>query len=386
MKKKSYRILFIALAFAIGLLIVYLLSLAGNKSKGPIQNVLNHIENNIQGFENSLIISKRENQRKEKLASYKAIRDDINALKNPKFILLGAADNSNPESFETIINLEDSLNTVFPLIQVYNAWGSKPEEQFPSLAVKTILSLGSTPVITWEPWLSDFDEKEFPGIPPVAKRGKGSLAAIAKGTYDSYIKKWAIDAKKAEKPIFVRLGHEMNDPYRYPWGPQNNKPADFINAWKHVRKIFDAQDVKNVIWVWAPHPAYGYLDSFYPGDKYVDYVGIGILNFGTSATWSKWWTFKELFGANYKKYSSYNKPIMITEFGSLVVGGNRGKWFADALGQTPEKYPKIKSIIFFHYPLDKTITDKTVSWYFIDEPETLDSIKTQIAKWPKIHK
>jgi hypothetical protein len=379
---KIKRFLFIALAFALAVFIVYLLSIAGDKSKGPIRNVLDKTGESFIQLEESFM-NNREDQRKKKLKGYLAYRNNIDSLKNPSKILLGASDNSDPESFETIINLEDSLETVFPLIHIYNAWGSKPSEQFPTVAAKTILNLGSTPVITWEPWLSDFDVDEYSGIPEAGKRGKGSLLAIESGTYDKYIVKWALAAKELEKPIFVRFGHEMNDPYRYPWGPQNNKPEDFVVAWKHIRQLFDSLAVDNIIWIWAPHPAYGYFDAFYPGDEFVDYVGIGVLNFGDAATWSKWWTFDELFGANYEKFSSYNKPIMITEFGSLVVGGNRGHWFADALRDTPTKYPALKSILFFHYPADNTITSKLVSWYFIDDKATRDSIKAQIHAWPK---
>lgn len=380
--RSSYRFLFVIGAFALGLLIVYLLSIAGGKTKGPLQNFLSRAEDNILDIENSLILDKREGLRKDRLIEFDSIRSDIEILKNTKEILFGASDNTVAESFEEIINLEDSLNITFPIFSIYGAWGSKPSEQFPELAAKTIINLGSIPFITWEPWLEDFDEAEYPGIPVPEKRGKGSLKEIAKGTYDTYITRWAQGVKSLEKPIFLRFGHEMNDPYRYPWGPQNNKPKDFIAAWKHIHSIFDSLNINNVIWVWAPHPAYGYFDAFYPGDEYVDYVGIGILNFGTSATWSKWWTFDELFGVNYEKFSSYNKPIMITEFGSLVVGGNRGHWFADALKQIPTKYPLLKSIVFFHQPTDKTITSKTVSWYFINDPETRDSIKEQIKIWP----
>lgn len=380
--KSTYRIFFIIGAFALGLLIVYILSVAGAKSKGPIQNALNHAEQNILDIENSLILDKREDKRKEALLAFDPIRNDINRLKNTKEILLGASDNTKAESFEKIINLEDSLDMKLPILSIYGAWGSKPREQFPALAAQTIINLGSTPFITWEPWLNDFDESEFPGIPAADKRGKGSLKAIAKGTYDNYIQNWALGVKNLGKPIFLRFGHEMNDPYRYPWGPQNNKPKDYIAAWKHIRAIFDSLDINNVIWVWAPHPAYGSFDAYYPGDEYVDYVGIGILNFGNSATWSKWWTFEELFGVNYEKFSSYGKPIMITEYGSLAVGGNRGHWFADGLKQIPIKYPLLKSIVFYHQPTDKTITSKTVSWYFINDRATRDSIKEQIDLWP----
>ena len=380
MKANSlYRITFISLAILLGIAIVYLLSIAGNKSKGPIENMLSNAEKSVQNIENSLLIENRVSARKQKLSWLKNY--DKNKLLNPDKILFGASDNSKKESFETIVNLEDSLETTFPIIHIYNAWGSKEEEKFPTLSVKTIINMGSIPMITWEPWLGDFDDKEYLGIPPIEKRDRECLKAIAKGTYDKYIKFWAQDAKEVGSPIFIRLAHEMNDPYRYPWGPQNNKPEDFIAAWKHIHDIFKQVGADNIIWVWSPHPSYKYFEAFYPGDEYVDYVGLGVLNFGTAASWSKWWTFEELFGKDYDNLAKFKKPIMIAEFGSLNVGGDRAKWFADALNDLPKKYPQIKAILFFHYPADKTLTDKKISWYFIEDKDVLDSIKNSISKW-----
>ena len=376
------RLLFMAIAFLFGLLLVFILSVAGNKSKGPLQSTIDRIANGVLSLEDEYMLSQRSHQRKEKLAGFDAMIEDIETLKHPKVILLGASDNISQESFENIINLEDSLNLTFQLIHIYNAWGSKEEHKFPELSVKTILKLGSVPVITWEPWLSAFDAEEYPGIPAPEKRDNGGLASIAGGTYDKYITEWATAAKNVGKPVFIRLAHEMNDPYRYPWGPQNNSPEDFKRAWKHVHFIFDKVGANNVIWIWAPHPSYKYFDAYYPGDAYVDYVGIGVLNFGTATTWSKWWTFDQLFGSQYEKLNQFHKPIMITEFGSLNVGGNRPQWFANALKGIAEKYTTIKSVLFFHYPADNTITNKTVSWYFIDDKKTKEAIIRQINLWP----
>jgi len=376
------RLLFMAIAFLFGLFLVFILSVAGNKSKGPLQSTIDRISEGVLSLEDEYMLSQRTHQRKEKLAGFDAMIEDIETLKHPKIILLGASDNISQESFENIINLEDSLNLTFQLIHIYNAWGSKEEHKFPRLSVKTILKLGSVPVITWEPWLSAFDEEEYPGLPAPEKRDNGGLAAIADGTYDKYITEWATAAKKVKKPVFIRLAHEMNDPYRYPWGPQNNSPEDFKRAWKHVHFIFDKVGANNVIWIWAPHPSYKYFDAYYPGDAYVDYVGIGVLNFGTATTWSKWWTFDQLFGSQYEKLNQFHKPIMITEFGSLNVGGNRPQWFANALKGIAEKYTTIKSVLFFHYPADNTITNKTVSWYFIDDKKTKEAIIKQINLWP----
>ena len=376
------RIILIALAFVLGILFVYVLSIAGSGSKGPVQNALNGISDKIMSIENDYIFRKRTKKRKQKLEDYNLIRNDINALKNPEIILLGASDNIENESFEAIVNLEDSLKTTFPLIHIYNAWGSKPQEQFPSIAVETIIELGSTPVITWEPWLNDFDENEYTGIPLPHKRDKGCLKVIADGTYDKYIYDWAKEAAKIKQPIFIRFGHEMNDPYRYPWGPQNNDPEDFVEAWTHVRNIFKYAGANNIIWIWAPHPAYGHMDEYYPGVKQVDYIGVGVLNFGIATTWSKWWTFDQLFGTQYEKLDSFNKPIIITEFGSLNVGGDRAEWFTESLEGIVTEYTAIKSILFFHQPADNTVTDKEVSWYFIDDNKTKNAISKHIQSWP----
>jgi hypothetical protein len=380
-KERTSRIFYVLSAIGIGSLMVYLLSLAGNKSKGPIDNLLVQTTNVVHEVEQQAILQQREDKRSDKLEWFKPIASSVNKLKHPKLILLGGSDSHSKESYESIIDLEDSLQTTFQLIHIYTAWGSKEEEQFPKLQVNAILELGSVPVITWEPWLSDFDEKDFPGIPKVEDRDKGCLTEISKGVYDSYIKKWAAHAKAVQKPIFLRVGHEMNDPYRYPWGPQNNKPAEFVAAWKHIHDLFVQVGATNVIWIWSPHPAYGYFEAYYPGSDYVDYIGVGILNFGTAVSWSKWWTFDEIFGSHYAELDTFKKPIMITEFGSLAMGGNRSKWFADALDSIPVKYPSVKSLVFYHYSADKTTTDKAVNWHIKDERATTKAIRKRIAKW-----
>jgi hypothetical protein len=380
-KERASRIFYVLVAIGVGSVIVYVLSLAGNKSKGPIDNFLVKTTNVVHEVEQHAILQQREDKRADKLEWFKPIALSTEKLKQPQRILLGGSDSHSKESYESIINLEDSLQTTFQLIHIYTAWGSKDEEQFPKLQVNAILELGSVPVVTWEPWLSDFDEKEFPGIPKLENRDKGCLAEIAKGVYDSYIKKWAADAKAIQKPIFLRVGHEMNDPYRYPWGPQNNKPAEFVAAWKHIHDLFVQIGATNVIWIWSPHPAYGYFEAFYPGTNYVDYIGLGILNFGTAVSWSKWWTFDEIFGSHYVELDAFKKPMMITEFGSLSVGGNRSKWFADALDSIPVKYPSVKSLVFYHYSADKTTTDKAVNWHFKDEQATIIAIRKRIVVW-----
>jgi beta-mannanase len=379
--KKLSRLIYVLIALTLGFCVVYALSMVSDKSKGPIETVLTNAGTAVQEVEKTIILEQREGTREEKLAWFKYQRESKQKLIQSKIILFGASDDSKKESYENIINLEDSLALTFPIIHLYEAWGEKTEEEFPKKEAVAINQIGSVPMITWEPWVSDFSEENFPGIGAQETRDKSAFTAIANGLYDSFIKKWAKNAKNYGHPIYLRLGHEMNEPYRYPWGPQNNTPQEFVAGWRHVHDIFNQIGATNVIWVWSPHTAYGYFDAYYPGSSYVDIISTGILNFGTSTSWSKWWTFSEIFGTHYKELASFQKPLMIAEFGCLKTGGDRAKWFGDALHNFQTKYPLVNSIVFFHYSGDKTTTDKSVNWYIKDDKKVTSEIKKQLKTW-----
>ena len=162
----------------------------------------------------------------------------------------------------------------------------------------------------------------------------------------------------------------MNDPYRYPWGPQNNSKEEYIAAWQHVVGRFRAAGATNVVWVWAPHVAYEYWNLYYPGDAFVDWIGTGALNYGPIAYWSKWWRFDEIFGERYPLMASFGKPVMIAELGSLNVGGDRAEWYGSALSQIASKEPAVKAVLFFNKKDDQTVTSQKIDWT-IDEDSLL---------------
>jgi len=379
--RKLSRLFYVLIALTLGFIVVYGLSKVSDKSKGPIETVLTNAGTAVQEVEKTIILEQRQGTRKDKLDWFKSQRENKQQLIHSKLLLFGASDDSKKESYENIFNLEDSLALTFPIIHIYEAWGEKPEQEFPIKEVNAIYEIGSIPMITWEPWVSDFSEENFPGIQPIESRDKSAMTAIANGFYDSFLKKWAIEAKNYKHPIYLRLGHEMNEPYRYPWGLQNNTPQEFVAGWKHVHDIFEQLGANNIIWVWSPHTAYGYFDAYYPGKGYVDVISTGVLNFGTSVTWSKWWTFDEIFGSHYKELAIFNKPIMIAEFGTLKTGGDRAKWFGDAFKNFRQKYPLVNSIVFYHYSGDKTVDDRAVNWYIKDDKKVTTEIKKQLRVW-----
>jgi hypothetical protein len=301
-------------------------------------------------------------------------------LASPNRMLFGAFDGSLPSSFRGLDGLESRLQYRFPIVSIYQAWGDRPDEaQFPLRAAQTIDRLGSVPMITWEPWVKDFDAELRPNLPPVADREYASLAAVARGDYDFYITPWAAAAASYGKPLFLRFAHEMNDPYRYPWGPQNgNRPDDFIAAWKHVHLVFQKMGATNVLWVWSPHISMPWFEFYYPGDEWVDWVGTGVLNYGDVATWSRWWTFHQIVEKAYPALQKLGKPIMITEFGSLTAGGDAAEWYVQAFADLSAKYGSVRAVVFFNQTKDVTLSTAPLDWSVLQSPAATARVRTEI--------
>jgi hypothetical protein len=327
-----------------------------------LTSLLHTLGRQVAGLEADAARSVRGGDRAARVRERFPSSSDLSALRSPKTFLWGAYDGGFPESMEGFARLERELGT-FPLVSFYQAWGDLPEHQFPESFVAVVDRMGSVPVLTWEPWLSAFDPELWPHLPPPERRDVAGLAAIARGDYDFHVVRWARAAAAWGKPLFLRFAHEMNDPYRYPWGPQNgNRAEDFLNAWRHVHHLFQKMGAANVLWVFSPHPSMPWFEYYYPGDEVVDWVGMGVLNYGNVASWARWWHFEDVVGRAYPVLASFGKPIMITELGTVLSGGDPERWYARARAPLQEHYPQVKAAILFHQTHDDTLGGLVLNW------------------------
>lgn len=381
--RSARRLAFVLVALVSAAVAVMVLTQLGTESEGPLARVLDTIGNGVTHVEHAI----RErltggSPRVRALKWFEPYWTDPARLRRPDRVLLGAYAGDATSSFDSVFSLERSLETTLPLIQIYVAWGDKPQEQFPDRLATAIRDVGSVPVITWEPWLTDFENTRHAGLPLRNARDRHGLAAVARGDYDFYIDRWAADAARFGKPVLLRFGHEMNDPYRYPWGPQNNTKEEYIAAWRHVHERFAQAGARNVLWVWSPHVAYRWWETYYPGPDVVDWVATGVLNFGdVGQQWSRWWSFDQIFGRQYSLLASFGKPVMIAEFGSLAVGGDRAAWYRAALTNLPSRYPAVRALLFFEVSDDQTVTYQKVDWSVASDPEIASIIAGALHGW-----
>jgi len=361
---------------------VMLLTSFSSASEGPIGATLDRLATVLGSFEHAVRERVAGGGRRAQLSWFEPYRQDAQRLRKPDDLLLGAYDSGLPATLNGVVNLEQSLGVTLPLVQIYAAWGDKPDQRFPLQLLTSIWNMGSVTVVTWEPWLNDFENARHQNLPLPEARDRHGLASVARGDYDFYVDAWAAEAARFRRPFFLRFAHEMNDPYRYPWGPQNNTKEEFIAAWQHVRDRFHRAGADNAIWVWSPHIAYRYWETYYPPDGSVDWVATGSLNFGSVAHWSQWWTFRELFGLKYDQLAAFRRPIMIAEFGTLAVGGDRTAWYRDALVPLPTQHPDVRALLFFNARNDQTVTYQKLDWAVDGDPALAVAVRDALGAWP----
>ncbi len=253
---------------------------------------------------------------------------------------------------DTLRNLEAGLQQDFDLISHYVAWGDGPSNQMPKALVEEVLDSGSWPMITWEPWMNDFMQAD--SIPDI-QGNRRVFQRILEGEFDGYIDRFAQDLKSFQAPIFLRFAHEFDNP-AYPWSETGgNSPADFKQAWRYVHDRFMALGAFNVIWVWNPF-TYENVKTYFPGEAYVDWIGVTLLNYGTLNQDGAWYEFEALYEPFEEAFKILpDIPVMLGEFGSLDLGGDRELWLEDALKHSASEYREIKAWVFFHSKWDRNI-------------------------------
>lgn len=271
---------------------------------------------------------------------------------------------------EEINSLEARNDMNFDIISLYLAWDEENVENFPDALLNNIAVKNAVPMITWEPWASRFDiGVEYPDL----LQERRMLKHIHEGVFDDYITAFADKLAAYDKPIYLRFAHEFNNP-QYPWSSAGgNSPADFKAAWKHVYQIMRERGASEVMFVWNPWKAKG-MEQYFPGDQFVDWVGLTMLNYQDLNQSGKEQSLKEMYlPFKEKLYWFTRKPVMLAEFGSLDLSGNKNQWLKEAMGSIETEFQEIAAVVLFNSAYDKNIPSN--NWYsrpYLDW--TLDSL------------
>ena len=200
---------------------------------------------------------------------------------------VGVFEEGVPPGYEPVAAFARATRKHPNLVGYYSGWA----EPFASSFAERMHKHGAIPYVQIDPTLA-------------------SVSAIANGRYDIYLRTYADSVRDFAHAVVIGFGHEMNASW-YSWGYGHVPPATFVAAWRHIVKVFHHEGADNVTWLWTINqdvPGTGPIRSWWPGAKYVTWVGIDGYYFRPSDT------FTSVFGHtidNVRKFT--DKPVLLSE-------------------------------------------------------------------------
>ena len=203
--------------------------------------------------------------------------------------------------------------------------------------LNAIQSKGRRPLLTIEPWM---DRR-------ITSRPSALLGDVTNGKYDRRIQQIAREIAAFRGLVLVRWGHEMeNVTGRYPWASHN--AALYQGAYRHFVTACRLS-ANNIVYLWSPVGDRG-LSRYWPGEQYVDCVGLSIFEFpafdrdhclqGTRS-------FHDQMTEKYARVAKYQKAVVISECGVTGSKEYQLSWLSGAV-QDLGNYPLLKALIYFN--------------------------------------
>jgi hypothetical protein len=191
--------------------------------------------------------------------------------------------------------------------------------RFPAKMASWIRARGSIPYIRLmlrSDTREDHREPEF------------TLRAIARGKFDRDLRAWGRAAARFGSPLIVEYGTEMNGrwfPWNGAWNGKRRGPARFRRAYRHVIDVIRGQGAANIVWVFHvnheddPPRAWNRFEQYYPGDGYIDWLGVSIYS-ALDPRQKERTDFAASLRRNMKRFSRMapDKPVIIAEMGTDV--------------------------------------------------------------------
>ncbi|MFF5428278.1 MULTISPECIES: glycoside hydrolase family 26 protein [unclassified Streptomyces] len=188
---------------------------------------------------------------------------------------------------------------------------------------------------------------------------------IASGQYDEAILDPQIRRiKDYGKRVFLSFDQEADARIKEGAGT----PAEYVAAYRHLHDRFQRLGADNVVWVWTVSGYLGSADTMkrlYPGDAYVDWIGMDQYNYHLCHGTTKWLDFDRSQRPGHdwlRENISADKPVMLAEF-STAPDPERPErqrdWYAAVPGVAPT-LPKVKAYVHWNRAVPGPGCDLTV--------------------------
>jgi mannan endo-1,4-beta-mannosidase len=202
-----------------------------------------------------------------------------------------------------------------------------------------------------------------------------TLASIAAGGSDAYLKRYAAQVKAFGHPVILSFAHEMNGDW-YSWGTGHATPAQFTAAWRHVVDVFRSAGALNVTWLWEVNAVNGSepdVSAWWPGAAWVDWAGIsGYYYFPQDR-------FAGVFGTTVAELRRFTgDPVFIGETG-IGPGPDAAAQVADLFAGM--RADRVLGFAWFDQAQDDPPYHQ--DWRLADDPAALAAFRAAVKEYAK---
>ena len=216
---------------------------------------------------------------------------------------------------------------------------------------------GGIVTLSWHPWNPATGENAWD------PKGDAVATVLAGGAqqqkFDSWLKKvsdFILSLKTNDGklvPVIFRPWHEMNGGWFW-WGANSCTPAQYNQLYANTYHRLTIAGCSNIVWAWSPNlgsekTVEAFLERF-PGEQYVDMVGIDIYEFDNNdaAYQQNLFASLDVMMAAAKKVG---KIPALTETGCRGISQKKD-WFTKTLWPVLQKY-QVSYVLFWRNAWDK---------------------------------
>ncbi len=181
-----------------------------------------------------------------------------------------------------------------------------------------------------------------------------TLQNILDGQFDADLHGWCAAAREFGTPLLAEYGTEVNGDW-FPWNGRWNGggesqgygdptepdgPERFRDAYRHIIQICRDEGATNITWVFHvnaedwPQTSWNAFENYYPGDDWIDWVGVSIYAALTPMD-DYWNAFGDEMDDAYARLEAMapDKPVIVAEFGAPKNNplGDQAAWARQAL-------------------------------------------------------
>jgi len=265
---------------------------------------------------------------------------------------------------------EDLASKDLAIVLWYGDWSLSFQDGYDSIINQYLKPYGPVLEAGWMP----------SGVP---------LDDINNGLWDAYLHQWFAEARDNGEPIFLRFANEMNGNW-LSWDGWHNGGSTstelgwaatekYKAMWRRVYTIAREEQACNVAFVWAPNYAscpdpsdpqyaWNHWSNYYPGDAYVDWVGIDLYDFSGQNPADDIQPF-------YDEYAT-RKPILLAETAGHYdpsVNADKERYIGQLFDALENLYPQIKGFVWFNHH------EPGYNWRIEETPESLAAYQLRVA-------